>query len=152
MEAALKMLRCLVVGPIPEVREQIMTILSHSAFEFVEADDGIAALQQSSEFGIDLIVTDNSLPRLGGVELVELVQRGIFGANPPPVIVCAGSEEYRTFAIHSEIKGGVVMVGKPICPKEFCWAVGAAFHEAHLARARELGPTRIPQRPGTGFL
>jgi CheY-like chemotaxis protein len=152
MEAALTTLRCLVVGPIPGVREQIMTILSHSAFEFVEADDGIAALQQSCEFGIDLVVTDNDLPRLCGGELVELVQRGIFGAKPPPVIVCAGFEEYQTFAIHSEIKGGVVVVGKPICPEEFCWAVGAAFHEAHVARARERGPIRMLQRPSTRYI
>lgn len=129
MGAALKILRCLVVGPDPEVREQIMTILSDGAFEFIEADDGIAALQCSCGFGIDLIVTDNDMPRLGGVELVELVQRGIFGANPPPVIVCAGSEEFKTFAIYSEITGGVVVVAKPICPKELCWAVGAAFRE-----------------------
>lgn len=129
-----------------------MTILSHSAFEFVEADDGIAALQQSCEFGIDLVVADIDLPRLGGRELVELVQRGIFGAKPPPVIVYAGSEEYKTFAIHSEIKGGVVVVGKPICAEEFSWAVGAAFHEAQLAQARERGPIRMPQRPSTRLI
>lgn len=76
----------LVVGGTVRARRYLKSCLGALGFDCFEADNGIDALRYCSEFGVDLIITQKAMPLMDGGELLSLVNRGAFGANPPPVI------------------------------------------------------------------
>lgn len=78
--------KLLLVEDDDAVREMTSRILTHRGYEVVEAPNAAAALEIGLD-GIDLLLTDNAMPNMTGVELVDrlrAVSRGI------PVIVMSG--------------------------------------------------------------
>jgi CheY-like chemotaxis protein len=81
-----KLLRALIVGISASARAA-EALIEHG-FESEQAQDGVEALQMASSQGVDLILTGVDMPRMGGLELISLIGRGMFGMTPPPVILC----------------------------------------------------------------
>lgn len=81
------LLRALVVDGDERVRRTCSALLHELGCDSVEAADGVEAVQNASERGIDFILTSSILDRLSASELVHLTRRGVFGSPPPPVIV-----------------------------------------------------------------
>lgn len=84
-------LQALVVTSDISRRAFFRTALEACGIDCHEAHDGIDALKLASDYGIDLVVTALTMPRLDGLELLELTRRGVFGNNPPPIIICISS-------------------------------------------------------------
>jgi CheY-like chemotaxis protein len=63
----------LVVDDEEIVRQVITRLLEASGFNFLEAENGMRALEVVSQYDsrIDLILTDLSMPKMGGKELAE---------------------------------------------------------------------------------
>lgn len=120
-------LRALLVDHSEDMREHIAGILSALGFDCVEAGDGIDALKLASNYGIDLIVTDIDMPRLDGLELLSLVQRGAFGTKPPPVIVCANEKDEQIYRTRPELLLCAAQISKPPAIFELAAAVARAF-------------------------
>ena len=79
----------LVVDDDASVRSLLSYIVRHhlAGHEIVVAADGVEALDYLSERAIDLVITDHEMPRLSGLELVQIVK-----ARTPdlPVILISG--------------------------------------------------------------
>ena len=89
----MNLLRALVVHCDDDVGTRLTGMLALCGFDAIVAKDTLGALRLASEDGIDLIVTDIDDAKLGGLELLDLVGRGVFGAHPPPVIGCVSQKD-----------------------------------------------------------
>lgn len=66
----------LVVDDDASVRSLLSYVVRHhlADYEIVVAADGVEALDYLSERAIELVITDHEMPRLSGLELVQIVK------------------------------------------------------------------------------
>ena len=69
------MSRVLVADDEPAIRKVARDALERAGHEVVTAVDGGEALERFEQGGIDLLVTDLAMPRVGGLELVQEIRR-----------------------------------------------------------------------------
>jgi DNA-binding response OmpR family regulator len=80
--------RILVVDDDQSNRQQIMAMLIQSGFEATGASDGASGCAAFQTEHYDLLITDNSMPKVTGVEMV----RTLHGLDPTlPVIMATGT-------------------------------------------------------------
>lgn len=122
-------LRALVVEQSTVLRQLLSAILEANGFDCVEASDGVDALKFASTCGIDLIVTDLEMPRMGGLELLSLASRGVFGEAPPPAIICMPFSIASTplAAIQAMTGLPVAALQLPLRPADVADAIETAF-------------------------
>ena len=80
----------LVVDDEPVIRELLVAILGNEGYATVAASDGVAALEALNEGGIDVVLSDTMMPRLGGVELIRAM-RTRPGLSTTPVILLSAA-------------------------------------------------------------
>ncbi len=78
------MAHILVIDDDPSFRALLADILESAGHRVAEAEDGAAGLARLEGEGADLVLTDQRMPRLDGLELVRRV-RAL--PSPPPVVV-----------------------------------------------------------------
>ena len=66
--------RVLVVDDDPDVREIICLILCEDGYNVYEACDGLEAVETLKKRRYDALVTDYHMPKMDGLELLDLVQ------------------------------------------------------------------------------
>jgi DNA-binding NtrC family response regulator len=76
--------RILVADDEPSFRELLADILEGAGHEVVEVRDGVEALAALEQGSFNLVLTDQRMPRMDGL---ELVRRSRLLAAPPPVAV-----------------------------------------------------------------
>lgn len=65
------MTKILVVDDTPDARDFIASILTLKRFDVVIAADGLEGLEQARAELPDLIITDLTMPRLHGIEMIQ---------------------------------------------------------------------------------
>jgi two-component system KDP operon response regulator KdpE len=124
--------RILVADDEPALRKVVRDAFEREGHEVVTAIDGEEALGRFEEGGIDLVVTDLAMPRLGGLEVVQEIRRHP-GGVPVLVLTVRGEEREKVRLLDA---GADDFVTKPFGIAEL------------LARARALlrrrGPAREP--------
>ena len=63
--------KILVVDDTPDARELMASILALEQFEVVLAADGVEGIDQARSESPDLIITDLTMPRLPGLEMIH---------------------------------------------------------------------------------
>jgi YesN/AraC family two-component response regulator len=63
-------MRVLIVDDEASVRGLIRTVAAMKGYETLEAEDGLQALEIARRFACDLIITDQEMPGLKGLELI----------------------------------------------------------------------------------
>ncbi len=63
--------KILVVDDTPDARELMASILALEQFEVVQAADGVEGIDQARSESPDLIITDLTMPRLPGLEMIH---------------------------------------------------------------------------------
>ena len=63
--------KILVVDDTPDARELMASILALEQFEVVLAVDGVEGIEQARSQSPDLIITDLTMPRLPGLEMIH---------------------------------------------------------------------------------
>jgi two-component system NtrC family sensor kinase len=105
-------------GPILEINSESLTRLG---YRVVALDSALAALAavQADPAAYDLVITDQTMPNLLGIELAEKI-----GAIAPglPVILCTGFSALVTPA-KAAAKGVRALLNKPVLKRELALAV-----------------------------
>lgn len=105
--------RILLADDNADVREISAVLLRRAGYAVDTAADGEAAWQAFTASPYDLLVTDNHMPGLSGLELIERVR-----ALPSPVPVILASGTPGRSASSPEPRRGVAAV----LPKPFVWS------------------------------
>ena len=121
--------RLLVVDDESTQRTMLQRILDRSGFEVVVAADGREALERLEDGAFDLLLTDQRMPRMDGIELVRRIKQDATLRHLPVMIVSykdreedrlrgleAGADAYLTkSSFHDEawIASVVDLIGEP---------------------------------------
>lgn len=138
--------RILVVDDSEDLREFLQLLLEGEGYEVTPVADGQAGLDAVRAARPDLIITDVSMPRMSGLEMMTHL-RSDFAPPLPPVIVTSGFDETERTAMRL---GAACFVPKPVEPAAFLEIVSEVLEHrppdaaaiaggnifAHRARAR----------------
>ncbi len=126
--------RVLVIDDSQEIREFISEyILQPKGFEVLTATNGLMGLEMAIAKEPDLIIIDQQMPRLTGLEVLQkLRERNI---NIPAILVTAhGSEDTAVAGFRLGIRDYII---KPIDVDEISASVDRALRESRLQRERD---------------
>lgn len=126
--------RVLIIDDSQEIREFLSEyILKPKGFEVLTASNGLMGLEMAIAKEPNLMIVDQQMPRLTGVEVLEkLKERGV---EIPTILATAhGSEETAVAAFRLGIRDYVV---KPFDSDEISHSVDKALRESRLARERD---------------
>lgn len=127
--------RILVVDDAADMREFIIQyVLKPGGYSFVEARDGLEALQIINTAPPDLVITDLQMPRLDGLGLLRRIKEQ--GINIPVVLMTFyGSEEIAIEVFRLGVRDYVI---KPFDQDELSAAIERALSEARMRRQRDI--------------
>ncbi|MCG8428428.1 MAG: response regulator [Chromatiales bacterium] len=108
-------IKVLVVDDSRMARKHIRRVLENMGIEqFIEAVDGVDALEQLSSNFFDLIITDYNMPKMDGKELVEQIRSNSNQAGVPVLMVTSEENNNRLAAV--ENAGVSAVCDKPFEP------------------------------------
>ena len=144
--------RILVVDDDVLIRQICARVLSRFGYQTKTAQDGAAAWKALRANGYDLLITDNNMPKVSGVELVKKVRSAHMTL---PVILASGNLPMRELARNPWLQP-VATLAKPFTGDELLGTVEKVLREADNAReqiepllssAKENSATEYPSCP-----
>lgn len=140
--------RLLVVDDEPDITRVLGTFLGTRGYSVRTADDGATALSVMREWAPDLIITDLSMPNMGGIAFCREVRK----SSSVPIVVLSVREEEST-KVEALNSGADDYVTKPFGMDELLARVRAALRRAsqsiHLLSRFEAGDFRMDQEAHT---
>ena len=124
--------RILVVDDEPQITRVLRRSLATHGYEVQVASDGEEALTTFAAWKPDLVVTDLSMPHLGGLELC----RRLRAVSPVPIIVLSVKGEERT-KVEALDAGADDYVSKPFGMDELLARVRAALRRSQTVGGNE---------------
>ncbi len=121
-------LRILVVDDDEETRRVNTELLLHSGYEVDAVEDGAVAWNALQLHTYDLLVTDNRMPNVTGVELIEKLRAYRMAL---PVLMATGKFPTEEFARSPWLRPDAVLL-KPHTSEALLRAVKAVLHEAGI--------------------
>ena len=115
----------LVIDDEKEIREICRMILNHLGYTVVTSDksDEALALIKDSGNKFDLVITDQTMPKITGIRLTELIRQ----LRPDlPIIICTGYSDRLNYDIAREA-GACDLLMKPVDLRGLATAVRAAL-------------------------
>ncbi len=111
--------RILVVDDETDSRQLTMDVLMRSGYEVEGVENGAAGWEAAQTRDYDLIVTDNKMPKMGGVEMIKKLRAANMAV---PVIMATGLMPTHEFVRRPWLKPEV-MLEKPHTDDELLAAV-----------------------------
>ena len=140
--------RLLVVDDEPDITRVLATFLGTQGYSVRTADDGATALKVMRDWYPDLIITDLSMPNMGGITFCREVRK----SSLVPIVVLSVREEEST-KVDALNSGADDYVTKPFGMEELLARVRAALRRSkqseHLMTRFEAGDFRIDQEAHT---
>jgi DNA-binding response OmpR family regulator len=127
--------RILVVDGDPLIRQVNSEVLIYSGYHVDAADDGAAAWDALRVNNYDLLITDNDLPRVTGVELLKKVHATRMAV---PVVLATGTLPVQEFARYPWLEPAAVLL-KPYSFDELLETVEKVLRATVIASA-EIEP------------
>lgn len=126
--------RVLIIDDSQEIREFLSEyILKPKGFEVLMASNGLMGLEMAIAKEPDLIIIDQQMPRLTGLEVLQkLKERDI--AIPSILVTAHGSEDTAVAAFRLGIRDYII---KPIDVDEISESIDRALRENRLQRERD---------------
>ncbi len=121
--------RVLIVDDEASIRFTLRTILEDVGITVEEAENGQVALQRIQAGGIDLVITDLKMPKMGGLELLQKLT----AAQHPVgtiVITAHGSERHAVEVIQA---GAIDYFSKPFDPADVLKVVASSLARVRLS-------------------
>ena len=116
--------RILVVDDDHESRRLNAVVLSRCGYEVDVAEDGAAAWAALNGEGYDLMITDNTMPRLSGIELLKKLRSARLGL---PVIMATGTLPTQEFALTPWLQPDATLL-KPYTIEQLLGTVKMILH------------------------
>jgi DNA-binding response OmpR family regulator len=139
--------RILVAEDEPALRRFNREVLIRSGYRVDAAEDGAIAWQTLNEIrntgGYDLLITDNDMPKVSGIELLQKVHAAHLAL---PVIMTTGTPPWETFIQFPWLQPAVTLL-KPYTREEFLEAVQKVLFQtaAFPVSAAPPGQYREPE-------
>jgi two-component system chemotaxis response regulator CheY len=112
-EIELETLKVLIVDDSPSARKFIRRVLTNLGMEhFVEANNGVQAVDIMANEMVDLVITDYNMPEMDGQALVNYIRQKSWQSSVPVMMVTSESDEGRLAAVEEAGVSG-------ICDKPF---------------------------------
>jgi CheY-like chemotaxis protein len=112
------------------VRTIVTRVLARAGHEVLTCDDGEALVREVRSHHPDVVVTDNEMPVMTGLEVVRALHDDPDTADIP-IVVASGSVSAAAAA--EVLRDGDQLVPKPFTPTELCDGVDAALGSTHDA-------------------
>jgi two-component system chemotaxis response regulator CheY len=112
----------LAVDDSTSLRQMVAFTLKSSGFDVVEAIDGVDALEKLRDRSVDLVLTDQNMPRMDGLTLVRQL-RSIpqYSKTPILILTTESSDEMKQAGRAAGATGWLV---KPFDPKRLIEVIG----------------------------
>ncbi|MBD9678093.1 response regulator [Pseudomonas sp. PDM18] len=137
------MSKILIVDEQPLTREALRLLLENDRHEVVgEADNGFAALQQVRHCEPDIMILELSIPRLGGL---EVIQRLAIQRSPVKTLVLT-SQDSEYFASRCLAAGATGFVSKQVDSEEVLQAVRALVKGMSYFPSGRLGSVNAAEQ------
>jgi DNA-binding response OmpR family regulator len=135
--------RILVVEDDIGIRRLNTEMLKRSGYEVDAAEDGAAAWQSFKTHTYDLLITDNVMPKVTGVELLQKLRAARITL---PVIMATGALPTAVFARHPWLQPAATLL-KPYTSAELLRTVKKVLREADsTSDTPRQNPANSPQR------
>jgi DNA-binding response OmpR family regulator len=139
--------RILVVDGEPGVRQTTTEVLIHSGFEVDAAADGATAWEALiDDIFYDLLIADNDVPNVSGVELLKKLRAARMVL---PVIMTTGTLPARELPVRPWLKPAAMLV-KPYTVEHLLGTVKNVLRATDLPRAQIAPPTDQRSLPPAG--
>lgn len=136
--------RVLIVDDSPETVSVLTVMLETAGYDVISAYDGRQALSTLRAHPFDLVILDNDMPLLGGIETLTEIRDHL---PELPVIVYSGSVTERESARYREL-GIIDLVAKPVDTRALLVKISDSLAGRHPeAGPRPLLPTRQTTAP-----
>jgi DNA-binding response OmpR family regulator len=133
----------LVVEDDISIRRLLTEVLSRCGYAVDAAEDGAAAWEALNADSYDLMITDNSMPKVTGVELLKMLRAARMEL---PVIMATGILPTQEFARYPWLQPAATLV-KPYSIEALLGAVKKVLREANsTADVPRRGPANSPHR------
>ena len=109
------MVTVLIVDDDPVARVLLRHLVSRRGYDSIEVEDGLEALELLRERDVDLIVSDQNMPGLSGLEL----RRALGDDLQAPFVLLTGHAERTEFADSSNVSTVDAFVTKPVSSHDF---------------------------------
>jgi DNA-binding NtrC family response regulator len=122
--------RILVIDDEPAVQDLLQRVLTNAGHEVAVVDSAEAALARLSRDRFDVLVVDNNLPRMTGLELMSLVR------EHHPELRAVMITAYNTPAVEARARamGVIAYVAKPFGIVTIVGAIDDAIRDGRRAR------------------
>ena len=106
------MKRILIVDDYKDMRGILRSLLESEGYACQEVEHGAEALAHLQAEHFDLVITDNEMPVMSGIQLLQSLSENL-GKQPPPVVLLSGrlTKEVR----HTALRAGASSVFKKPC-------------------------------------
>jgi two-component system alkaline phosphatase synthesis response regulator PhoP len=135
--------RILVVEDEPMIRHLNAKMLMDAGYQVDTAEDGAVAWDRLQLRSFDLVITDNSMPKVTGLELIEKVRSAGMAL---PVIMATGALPEESFTLSPWLQPAATVI-KPYTCAEFLGAVKNVLCETVpivMWQSSEIGIPIIP--------
>ena len=137
--------RILVVEDDGDIRRLNAEVLAHSGYQVDAAEDGAAAWDTLQRNRYDLMVTDNDMPKVSGVELLHKLHAAHMAL---PVILATGKPPQDEFAQYPWLQPAALLL-KPYSFHELLGTVQQVLRAAGAA-SEPAAPPDWPTGPSAG--
>lgn len=138
-------MKILVADDDPLVRAVVARVASQAAYDLVEAENGLVALDSVERDDPDVLITDLRMPVLDGFELVQTVRASARHRAMP--IMCLSAVSDRDAITRLAEMGITDYILKPIRPRDLAdrlQAVVTKYAEWKIARDEPVEATSFP--------
>jgi YesN/AraC family two-component response regulator len=117
-------MRILVVDDEAGVRELLKTVLASFGYEVMEAENGFQGLQVAKQHPYDLVITDQIMPLLNGLDMISCLAAERY---PARYLLISG------YSANQRVPPGLSFLGKPFTVSQLIDAVERLLKEPTLA-------------------
>jgi DNA-binding response OmpR family regulator len=141
--------RILVVEDDDDIRMLNTEALLHSGYRVDAAEDGAVAWEALQLNDYDLLITDNQMPNVSGVELLYKIHAARIKL---PTILVTGAPPTEELKRHPWMKVEAMLL-KPFTFEEFLTTVKGILHrvQGHAAKPATSSPYQQNQPPSAGW-